>query len=768
MYQRFTSNEVPLAQLLDQVASGSLQLPDFQRGWVWDDSAIRSLLASISLSYPIGAVMTLQTGNPDVKFKPRLIQGTPEVVADPELLLLDGQQRMTSLFLVLRSGKAVPTRDQRGAAMSRHYYVDIDASLNPVADREDAIISVPESRVVKAFGSKETLLDLSTVDHEVAGGKFPLRVVMDSSETMAWQLKYLSEGPGDYQERLKTWIRFNEAVVNAFVQYQVPTIQLVKATPKEAVCQVFEKVNTGGVSLTVFELLTAQYAADDFKLRYEWDRIQARLAKHAVLEQIGATSFLQTVTLLATNARRESELEANGAVSETPVSCKRRDVLRLPLEEFVKWAEPATAAYQKIAPLLHEEHVFTARDLPYASQLVPLAAILARLGPSASNFGCREKLRRWLWCGVFGELYGGATETRFAWDLQDVVAWVNGSGPTPRTVEEAQFQAARLLSLRTRQSAAYKGVHALQMKQGARDFRTGTTIDIHAYADDAIDIHHIFPQHWCAGRPEVLPYADSIVNKAPIDAYTNRMIGGNAPSGYLEKIQKEAGISSAELDAILRSHDIDPVPIRDDDFATFYRHRFERLTKAIEEAMGKPVNRASDDNPFMQSAPADPSTAIGALMSSGESKVLEFKSTGRVNLHTKVIDPGIEWSALKSLAAFANSYGGTLLLGVADDGEVCGLQPDFATVKGHDLDGWELWLTGAVANCMGKAFAAQVDVTFATLVGGVVARIDVGPSPKPVFAKKEGKEVFMVRTNNSTQELTGQAALDYQLSRWPA
>jgi uncharacterized protein with ParB-like and HNH nuclease domain len=74
MYQRFTSNEVPLAQLLDQVASGSLQLPDFQRGWVWDDSAIRSLLASISLSYPIGAVMTLQTGNPDVKFKPRLIK----------------------------------------------------------------------------------------------------------------------------------------------------------------------------------------------------------------------------------------------------------------------------------------------------------------------------------------------------------------------------------------------------------------------------------------------------------------------------------------------------------------------------------------------------------------------------------------------------------------------------------------------------------------------------------------------------------------------
>src|SRR3954453_13915952 len=107
MEKKFTSDEVPLSQILEQGRTGDLQLPDFQRGWVWDDEHISSLLASISLSYPIGAVMTLQTGNPDVKLKPRVLQGAVANGAEPETLLLDGQQRTTSLYLALMSGQPV-------------------------------------------------------------------------------------------------------------------------------------------------------------------------------------------------------------------------------------------------------------------------------------------------------------------------------------------------------------------------------------------------------------------------------------------------------------------------------------------------------------------------------------------------------------------------------------------------------------------------------------------------------------------------------------
>ena len=121
MEKKFSSDELPLAELLGRAESGELQLPDFQRGWVWDDDHIRSLLVSISLSYPIGAVMTLFAGNPDVNFKARLIEGV--ALADtptPAMLLLDGQQRLTSLFQALKTRTAVRTRDRRGHELYCH------------------------------------------------------------------------------------------------------------------------------------------------------------------------------------------------------------------------------------------------------------------------------------------------------------------------------------------------------------------------------------------------------------------------------------------------------------------------------------------------------------------------------------------------------------------------------------------------------------------------------------------------------------------------
>src|SRR6266571_4126150 len=94
----FDSTKEFLKKLLEKVHDGSIQLPEFQRDWVWEDERIKSLLASVSLSYPIGTLMLLQTGNPDVRFKGRPIQGAPLTLAEPDRMLLDGQQRMTSLY----------------------------------------------------------------------------------------------------------------------------------------------------------------------------------------------------------------------------------------------------------------------------------------------------------------------------------------------------------------------------------------------------------------------------------------------------------------------------------------------------------------------------------------------------------------------------------------------------------------------------------------------------------------------------------------------
>lgn len=772
--KKFSSDEIPLGHILEQARTGDLQLPDFQRGWVWDDQHIRSLLASVSVSYPIGAVMTLQTGNADVRFRPRLLEGVePDVRKAPDLMLLDGQQRITSLYLVLKSEKPVPTTDTRGKDMLRRYYANIRACLLVDGDREEAIVSVPKDGRVKNFRG-EVLLDVSTSQAEIASEMFPLDIVMDFPKTMAWQLAYLQQGPGTASERLDVWMGFNERVINPFVQYQVPVIQLVKSTPKEAVCQVFEKVNTGGVSLTVFELVTATYAADDFNLREDWASRRLRFDSHDVLDRFQATDFLQIVTLLATYERRTQNLEASADEDKAPaVSCKRRDVLRLSLTEYQKWSDVATKAVLRVVPFLHAEHVYTGRDLPYATQVVPLGAIFAILASKAEGHGAREKLRRWYWCGVLGEMYGGSTETRFANDVQDVVVWIKAGSAEPRTIKEAQFQADRLLTLRSRNSAAYKGLYALQMKRGGRDFRTGNPIDLHAYMDDAIDVHHIFPQAWCASNEVPVSIANSVVNKTAIDAHTNRRIQGAAPSKYLERIEKVDDINSDELDAILQSHDIDAVSMRQDNFKVFFDRRFERLLKQIEEAMGKPANRSADrlESPYaiLGSGEEAVREGIQALIGGGESKVAEFKSTGRKNLHTGDKDPAIEWAVVKTIAGFMNANGGTLVVGLDDAGNVVGLEVDYALLNKEDRDGWELWLTNLLSNSLGKVAASDVQIAFARIDGRDVVRVDVGPAAKPVFAKPikgEKKEQFLVRINNSTLDLTGQDALDYQTKRW--
>ncbi len=774
MDKKFTSDEIPLAQLLDQAETGQLQLPDFQRGWVWDDTHISSLLASISLSYPIGAVMTLQTGNPDVTFRPRPFEGVSLAAeVNPEFLLLDGQQRTTSLYLALKSPDPVPTRDAKGKKLQRRYYADIAQCLDPNGDREEAIRGIPGDRLVKNFRG-EILLDLSSRAAEIEARMFPLESVLDYGQTMAWQMDYLQNGAGEAEERLETWKAFTESVITAFVQYQVPTIQLVRSTPKEAVCQVFEKVNTGGVSLTVFELLTATYAAENFNLRDDWNARQERLMERQVLRKVQATDFLQVVTLLSTLARRKASLEASpGDEKAPPVSCKRRDVLRLNLDEYVAWAEVATTALERVVPFLHTEHIFTPQDIPYQTQLVPLAAIFAVLGEAAEGLGVREKLGRWFWCGVFGEMYGGSTETRFALDLPDVVDWIGG-GEEPRTIRDAQFQADRLLTLRTRNSAAYKGLYALQMKRGARDFRTGNTIDVHAYVDDAIDIHHLFPRRWCAAEGIDQGYVDSVVNKTAIDAHTNRRIGGAAPSKYLAAMEAQADMSAADLDAILRSHDVDPPALRADDFERFFNERYERLLKQIESAMGKAVNRSAEGGGSPFSDPeADGAAAregLVELLEGDESAVLEFKATGRKNLHTGERDPKIEWEVIRALSGFMNAYGGTLLVGVSDDREPLGIEADFPLLRKQSADGWELWLTDLMTTSIGPVPTSELRTQIVDIDGHLVARIDAGPAPKPVFATPSGgneKESFFVRINNSTRELSGQEFVEYQQKRWP-
>ena len=377
-----------------------------------------------------------------------------------------------------------------------------------------------------------------------------------------------------------------------FNDYQVPVITLGKDTSRAAVCLVFEKVNTGGKALDAFELVTAMYAASGFHLRDDWARRSTALSQHPVLRNVEPVEFLQAASLLHTKAERARAVAEEREVPA--ISATRQSLLQLPLDAYGAYADRVQAGYVAASKFLHGQRLFRARDLPYQGQLVPLAAILAELGPRWENATVKGQVARWFWCGVFGELYGSATESRFALDIAGVPAWIDG-GPEPRTVEEASFEERRLRSMRTRLSGAYKGVHALLMRSGAKDFLSGEPFDQAVFFDENVDIHHIFPRKWCEDRGIDAAVFNSIINKTPLASRTNRMLGGVAPSRYLDRLSKGGSGSPAlnddALTSILRSHEIDPELLQADDFGRFFDDRRERLLRLIEDAMGQPVVR---------------------------------------------------------------------------------------------------------------------------------------------------------------------------------
>ena len=598
-----------LSTILTDIEIGRTQLPDFQRDWIWDDYRIRSLLASVSQAFPIGAVLTLAVDGKN-SLKPRPIEGvTPAEDAEPpNTLILDGQQRLTALFQALKSEQGAYTLNANGKPITRYYYLDIEKCLNDEIDREKAVLSCRENRRVQREHGE--LIDIVSPKMEYKNSMFPVNKIFDSDD---WGDEYKDYWKPDPSKR-ELFNTFNREVIECFKQYNLPIIHLLANTPREAVCLIFEKVNTRGVTLTVFELLTASFAIDNFQLREDWDERFKRLKKHPVLGNLDSTDFLRALTLLFTNA--------NPKISTA--NCTRRSILQLKAADYEKWADITEDGFIRAAEFLNDVKIFRAKDVPYQTQLIALAAILAGVNlayesafeslqseesPQSEESIVKEcqkaykakedkdqKISRWYWCGVFGEMYAGAAGTQIANDFSEVTSWLREEIDLPSTVREANFQSNRLLEVQSRASAVYKGVYALLIPNGCRDFLTGSPIDEQISSDSSIDIHHIFPRDWCQNEGIESNIFNSIINKTALSASTNRKIGGRAPSGYLQEIQGESTIDRIKMDEILTSHLVSTDALRADNFSVFFEARKEALLEAIEKAMDKKVIRENKEN----------------------------------------------------------------------------------------------------------------------------------------------------------------------------
>jgi len=540
--ETFGTDKSGLLYLLGQIENRQRALPDFQRTFVWEASATRELIVSIMQGFPAGALLFLR--NDARSLVPRAIEGAPELNEDsaPPFLILDGQQRLSSLFHAFYGA-------------GRHsFFLDIGALVRQASINE--AVKVLPARMVEPLKSIRAQSEMLMM---------PLARVRDASE---WIDEVLDarEHLNEDNKRLRSLLRaVDKAYVEPIRQYQFPVTTLPSSTPLEAVCTIFETLNRTGVPLTIFELICARAFADGESLLRKW---RETCALHSILVdfEIDPYYVLQVIAL-----RR-------GA------SCKRGAVLELPAAAITSEWGDATADFAAVLRMLRDDcGVMVPKWLPYAPMLVPLTtawrSVDTAAGPAVASL--RARCQRWFWCSVFTGEYESSSISLSERDAPALKEWLEG-GEEPEVVRDFEFVPERWRTITPRQQGAYRATIALLLRAEPRDFHTGVRLTPEVVGESGVDDHHVFPRGYF--KDERLEYpVDTVLNHTLLDRITNIRIGKRPPSKYLADIKAELG---DRLDAVLESHGL-PIgadsPLWRDDFAGMCEFRLNLLTELLAE-----------------------------------------------------------------------------------------------------------------------------------------------------------------------------------------
>ena len=553
------TNPRALKELLGEIHSRTMALPDFQRDFVWEPGATQELIVSIANNYPAGSILRVRDATR--VFAAREFEGAPTLNgAQHTFLVLDGQQRLTSLYQAFYG-----VGDHR-------YYLKLRRLLEG-ADFEEGIFHVRAStkwvKVRESFEqqAKELILPLSVLKGGAGGF---LQWLLQATNPMAQE---------ERTRMLDALTKINEEWVKTIDDYHFPVVTLSDQTKPDALCTIFETLNRTGVKLSVFELLTARFWPQNIKLRELWDA--ARKERPAIEDfEVDPYYILQAIALASRRAP----------------SCKRSDVLDLTAADISDWWPKVIAGLATGLEMLRDDcKVVLPKWLPYQTMLAPLAAVLARSSmPKTPAAGAqRERLKRWFWCAVFGQAYESAPNSQSAKDVLELDAWLNG-GPLPASVSTLRFDPKALRDVTPRQRSIYRGAICLILANGARDFHTQAVITGKLMNEEGIDDHHVFPAHYLESEKGVRSARerDCVLNRTLIDRTTNLMISDRAPSQYLREIRNTAGFP---FDAVLASHCLPTgpgSPFWTDDYEAFLKWRQDRLWEEIKRATG--VSEAAD------------------------------------------------------------------------------------------------------------------------------------------------------------------------------
>lgn len=504
-----------LIDLAKGAYKGEIMLPDFQRNFVWARQDIEELIKSLLEKMFIGNFLIHNINPLDPPFKPIPIEGSkqlnPNYQEKPSILILDGQQRLSSLFYALYS----PDFPLRYTSNPYAFFISIQALL------DDEIENSVGSRSKAHREFKNLFLDNGEYDFKkLIEQKLIPMTFLSKDFSDIWYENYQDHFEKEESKKVRSYVK-------NVLEYKALTLDVPVNEKAENIAVLFERINRTGIKLSIFDLLVARLYKF-LNLRSVWEQAfdESENIKRYVLHNKRETQvpyyFIQALVL------------ANGK------SIKSRDMLGVDdrIINQSNWDKLINQIESNVLQRLLDinEYGIARVDkwLPYSPMLVPYSAFFLKGDCNIT------KINKWYWASVFSERYASSVESKISKDYREVQSWFSHDERIPEVIADFRNSLDKTFKLADKVNAGnsvYKGVFNLLFINDAKDFYEDDKIK---FSRKDLDDHHIFPKAFLDSKG-IKDNVNSILNRTLIHNTTNRSISKKSPSSYIQVMNEKLG-----------------------------------------------------------------------------------------------------------------------------------------------------------------------------------------------------------------------------------
>jgi hypothetical protein len=698
-----------IREIIDSIRKRDLVLPEFQREYVWSRELAKQLMVSLIRGYPVGSLLYWKTDNP-----PELknIDDLPERIGTINIIL-DGQQRLTTLYLLIMGEIPPYYKPEDIKTDPRNLYYNLENGefqyFQPSRMKDNPLWQM----LPGCYNNKDINV-------------FELAKANSSTDSESFDLANI------YNSNLNT--------IRNIQNIDLP----VQTVPSEAriddAIDVFDRVNSKGTKLTDAELALTHITG-------KWP--QARRVMKSKINELENRFYYFDLSLL-TRA-------LTGVVEQRALFHTIHASPREKLENG--WSKLSKILDYLINVLPHKGFIHSTYDLNTVNVFIPIIVYLSHKDGKFSNEKEINSAIHWLYAAHVWARYTAQTDQRLEHDVSLVIRKEN---PWSDLLDQIIDQRGRIivkpddLEGRGVQHPLYRMMYILAKAHGAVDWFNGTSLGITHGGAYIIHNHHIFPQsilYKNGYEPDNHLHRkiiNEIANRAILTAETNIDISNKTPDQYLPAIEKNyPGALSKQFIPI------NPELWKIENFSEFLEARRKLISKKINEFMDALISEQQDvlDRPIKE------------IIELGESATLEFKSTLQWDIIQNRVNKELRYSSLKTIVAFLNDQGGTLIIGVEDSGQEIGLDNDLKNLN-DSLDHFEQLMSGLIKECVGPQFSPYIKMRPETVDELSIFVVDVEKAPEPSFLKMINKKEFFIRIGNTSQPLDAEETNRYIQTNW--